>query len=98
LARKKGIKGLKVGVIDGDDILTRIPELVKNGHAMKNMDDGRPLSEIQGTLLSANAYIGAFAVADCLAAGAQGQCRPGDVYGGHAVSFAQAVGRGLLPF
>jgi len=71
LARKKGIKGLKVGVIDGDDILTRIPELAQNGHAMKNMDDGRPLSGIQDKLLSANAYIGAFAVADCLAAGAQ---------------------------
>jgi hypothetical protein len=71
LARKKGIKGLKVGVIDGDDILSRIPELANGGHAMKNMDDGRPLSEIQDNLLSANAYIGAFAVAECLAAGAQ---------------------------
>jgi len=71
LARKKGIKGLKVGVIDGDDILSRIPELTQAGHEMKNMDDGNPLSDIQGKLLSANAYIGAFAVADCLAAGAQ---------------------------
>lgn len=71
LARKKGIKGLKVGVIDGDDILARIPELTAAGHAMTNMDDGRPLSDIQDKLLSANAYIGAFAVADCLAAGAQ---------------------------
>lgn len=71
LARKKGIKGLKVGVIEGDDILSRIPELANGGHAMANMDDGRPLAEIQEKLLSANAYIGAFAVAECLAAGAQ---------------------------
>jgi hypothetical protein len=71
LARKKGIKGLKVGVIEGDDILSRIPELANGGHAMANMDDGRPLSEIQDKLLSANAYIGAFSVAECLAAGAQ---------------------------
>ncbi|MCB9879241.1 MAG: DUF1446 domain-containing protein [Planctomycetes bacterium] len=71
LARKQGIKGLKVGVIEGDDVLARVPELVASGHAMKNMDDGRPLSDVQDKLLSANAYIGAFAIADCLAAGAQ---------------------------
>ena len=71
LARKQGIKGLKVGVIEGDDILARIPELLQSGHALANMDDGRSLEAVQDRLLSANAYIGAFAVADCLAAGAQ---------------------------
>lgn len=71
LARKQGIKGLKVGIIEGDDILTRLPELQKNGHTLANMDDGRPLADVQDRLLSANAYIGAFAVAQCLAAGAQ---------------------------
>ncbi len=71
LARSQGIQGLKVGIIEGDDILARVPELVSGGHAMKNMDDGRPLSDIQDKLLSANAYIGAFAVAECLAQGAQ---------------------------
>jgi hypothetical protein len=44
LARKQGIKGLKVGVIEGDDILARLPELQKGGHMLANMDDGRPLS------------------------------------------------------
>ncbi|MCR9247695.1 MAG: DUF1446 domain-containing protein [bacterium] len=71
LARSQGIKGLKVGIIDGDDILARVPDLVADGHPMTNMDDGRPLSDIQDRLLSANAYIGAFAVAECLAQGAQ---------------------------
>ena len=71
LARKKGIKGLKVGVIEGDDVLTRVPELLAGGHGLVNMDDGRPLSAVQDRLLSANVYIGAFAVAECLAAGAQ---------------------------
>jgi hypothetical protein len=33
LARKKGIKGLKVGIIEGDDILTRVPELLAGGHS-----------------------------------------------------------------
>jgi hypothetical protein len=71
LARKQGIKGLKVGIIEGDDVLTRIPDLQRAGHALQNMDDGRPLSAVQDRLLSANVYIGAFAVAECLAAGAQ---------------------------
>ncbi|MFK7740688.1 MAG: acyclic terpene utilization AtuA family protein [Planctomycetota bacterium] len=71
LARKKGIKGLKVGIVGGDDILDRVPDLLSSGHEMKNMDDGQALSEVQDRLLSANAYIGAFSVAECLAQGAQ---------------------------
>ncbi|HEX5050933.1 MAG TPA: acyclic terpene utilization AtuA family protein, partial [Planctomycetota bacterium] len=61
LATKQGVRGLKVGIIEGDDILARIPELQKNGHPLANMDDGRELAQVQDRLLSANAYIGAFA-------------------------------------
>ncbi|MCA8952404.1 MAG: DUF1446 domain-containing protein [Planctomycetes bacterium] len=71
LAKRQGISGLRVGIIEGDDILARVPELVAAGHGLANMDDGRPLSSIQDRLLSANAYIGAFAVAECLRQGAQ---------------------------
>ena len=44
LARKQGIKGLKVGIIEGDDILARLPELQQNGHKLVNMDADRPLA------------------------------------------------------
>jgi hypothetical protein len=71
LARKQGLKGLKVGIIEGDDILARIPELLRSGHALANMDDGRALSAVQDRILSANVYIGAFAIAECLRQGAQ---------------------------
>jgi hypothetical protein len=71
LARKQGLEGLKVGIIEGDDILLRIPELLQSGEKLLNMDDGRPLAAVQDRLLSANVYIGAFAIAECLAAGAQ---------------------------
>ena len=70
LARKKGITGLRVGIIEGDDVLARIPELLAAGETLANMDTGEPLTAIQDRLLSANVYIGARAVADCLAAGA----------------------------
>lgn len=70
LARKKGLKGLKVGIIEGDDILDRIPELLEGGEELRNLDDGRPLTEIADRISSANVYIGAPAVAQCLAEGA----------------------------
>ncbi len=71
LARKKGVKGLKVGIIEGDDILDRLPELIESGEEMRNLDDGRPLSDIDPERISsANVYIGAPAVAECLAQGA----------------------------
>src|SRR5262245_13954837 len=70
-ARQLGIGGLKVGIIEGDDILARIPELLETGEALANMDDGRPLAAVREQLLAANVYIGAFPVAECLARGAQ---------------------------
>ncbi|MGE0144951.1 MAG: acyclic terpene utilization AtuA family protein [Planctomycetota bacterium] len=70
LARKKGCKGLKIGIIEGDDVLGRLDDLIGHGHAMRNMDDGRELVEVRNRVLAANVYIGAPAVAACLAAGA----------------------------
>lgn len=62
--------GLKVAVVLGDDILPRIDELLAKGHAMADMDTGAPLSSIRDRILSANAYIGAFPLAEALATGA----------------------------
>jgi hypothetical protein len=62
--------GLKVAVVLGDDLFDRIPQLLDSGHAMSNMDTGEPLSAIRNLILSANAYIGAFPVAEALATGA----------------------------
>jgi hypothetical protein len=70
LCRKKGIRGLKVGIVEGDDILDRLPELIAAGERFANMDTGAPLSDVLDRVSSANVYIGAKAVADCLAAGA----------------------------
>lgn len=71
VAREQGARGLRVGTVQGDDILQRLPELVASGVALTNLDDGRPLEEILGKVLSANVYIGSFAVADALRQGAQ---------------------------
>ena len=71
-ARKLGLGGkLKVGVVTGDDILPRLDELLAKGIPLADMDSGRPLSEIRGGVLSANAYLGAWPVVRALAEGAQ---------------------------
>jgi hypothetical protein len=61
---------LKVAVVHGDDVFGRLDEFLASGHAMNNLDTGEPLRTIRDCVLSANAYIGAFPVAEALAAGA----------------------------
>jgi hypothetical protein len=70
-AREQGASGLGIGTVRGDDILDRLDELLSTGATLDNLDDGRPLSEIRDRVLSANVYIGSFAVADALRQGAQ---------------------------
>ena len=62
--------GLKVAVVLGDDILDSLDELLAAGHEMRNMDTGEPLSTIRDDIQSANAYLGAFPIAEALATGA----------------------------
>jgi hypothetical protein len=62
--------GLKVAVVLGDDVFPRIDEFIAKGYELRDMDTGRPISEIRDRVLSANAYIGAFPLAEALATGA----------------------------
>ena len=58
-ARRAGLQGkVRVGLVTGDDILDRLDDLIARGHALADMDSGRPLSDIRDKVLSANAYIG----------------------------------------
>ena len=71
VAREQGAAGLRIGTVQGDDILDRLDELAAAGVTLDNLDDGRPLSEIRDRVLSANVYIGSFAIAEALRQGAQ---------------------------
>jgi hypothetical protein len=70
LARAMGIRGLLVGVVEGDDLLPRLRDLIAAGHLFKNMDTGEPLAPIVDKVTSANAYLGAMPVVEALAQGA----------------------------
>ncbi len=70
-ARIQGFGGqLKVALVTGDDILPRLDELLAAGHEMRDMDTGRPLSDIRDQVVSANAYIGMAPVVEALGRGA----------------------------
>ncbi|HXO41587.1 MAG TPA: acyclic terpene utilization AtuA family protein, partial [Thermoanaerobaculia bacterium] len=71
VARELGISGLRVGVVEGDDVLDRLPGLIAAGHPLANMDTGEPLAPHVDRLMSANAYLGARPVVEALAGGAQ---------------------------
>src|SRR5262249_31369479 len=60
-----------IGIVEGDDLLPRLDELVRNGHALNNLDTGQPLTTIQSRVVSANAYLGAAPIADALKRGAR---------------------------
>jgi hypothetical protein len=62
--------GLRVAVVQGDDVFSRIDEFLAKGYEMRDMDTGEPLAGIRGRILSANAYIGAFPLAAALDCGA----------------------------
>jgi hypothetical protein len=62
--------GLKVAVVLGDDVLDRIDDLMAGGQQLQNIDTGEPIAQIRSRIQSANAYIGAFPLAEALATGA----------------------------
>ncbi|HEV7668701.1 MAG TPA: acyclic terpene utilization AtuA family protein [Thermoanaerobaculia bacterium] len=70
IARELGVSGVRVGVVEGDDVFARLPALVEAGHKMANMDTGEPISTVTDRLSSANAYLGARPVAQALDQGA----------------------------
>ncbi len=70
-ARQLGFDGkLRIGVVTGDDLLGRLDGLLVRGHELRNLDTGRPLSDVRDRVLSANAYLGAWPVVDALRGGA----------------------------
>jgi hypothetical protein len=70
LARQQK-SGVKVAVVEGDDILDQLDELLARGETFANLDTGAPLASVRDRVLSANVYLGAFPIAEALGQGAQ---------------------------
>jgi hypothetical protein len=60
---------VKVGVVDGDDILDDLDRLAAAGDPLDNMETGAPLAPVRGRVTAANVYLGAEPVVRALQAG-----------------------------
>lgn len=70
IAESLGIKGLKIGIVLGDDIQDKIDYMLAAGSELKNMETGESINTVKDKLLSANVYFGAFPIVEALQNGA----------------------------
>ncbi len=72
VAKEIGLSGkVKIGVVTGDDILSRLDEFLETRVEIKNMDTGESLVAIRDKVQSANVYLGARPLVEALDKGAQ---------------------------
>jgi len=57
---------LRVAVVSGDDLIDRLDSLLRDGHELRNMETGEPLSAVRDRVQAANAYIGAAPIIEAL--------------------------------
>src|SRR5215469_18820055 len=62
IARRAGLNPV-VAHVDGDDLLGRVPELMRSGHPLANTDTGETLAHAGVTPLTAHAYLGGLPIA-----------------------------------
>jgi len=72
VARELGLSGkLQIGIVTGDDIMSRLDEFLDSGIELRNMDTDEPLSSVRDRIQSANVYLGAWPMVEALKRGAQ---------------------------
>lgn len=57
---------LRIATVHGDGLMERLDTLLADGHELRNMETGEPLSSIRDRVYSANAYIGAAPLLEAL--------------------------------
>ncbi len=71
IARRHGLRGCKVGIVTGDDVLAQLWDLVDQGMRFPNLDtDQQDITSIRDQVVAANAYIGAEGIVEALEGGA----------------------------
>ncbi|MEJ2083708.1 MAG: DUF1446 domain-containing protein [Acidobacteriota bacterium] len=71
--RKDGCKGLRIGIVSGDDILERMRRLIREGSSvdlMRNLETGEGIDRISERLVTANADLGVDGIVRALESGA----------------------------
>jgi len=67
VARELGLKGQRIALIEGDDLLGRIDELLASGEKLVNMDNGDDdIGRIRDRIVAANVYTDATGIVSAL--------------------------------
>ncbi len=70
VARRLGMDDLRIGVVVGDDITSRVDELRGLGVPLSNMDTGESLDAVRSRIVFGVAYLGCAGVVEALRGGA----------------------------
>jgi hypothetical protein len=57
---------VRIAIVRGDDLMSRLDELMSAGHELLNMETGEPLSAVRERVTAANAYMGAGPILEAL--------------------------------
>jgi hypothetical protein len=69
VAKKLGLSP-RIAYITGDDVLDRLPAWQAAGHELRHLDRGMPLRDLKAPVVTANAYLGGWGIAEALRQGA----------------------------
>jgi hypothetical protein len=69
LADRLGVT-VAVAHVEGDDLLPRLDRLRADDHPLTHLDTAEPLDSAEGTVVTANAYLGAWPIVEALGGGA----------------------------
>ncbi|MFA7228851.1 MAG: acyclic terpene utilization AtuA family protein [Melioribacteraceae bacterium] len=70
VAKRLSIDKLKIAIVVGDNIMSRLDEIISSGCELKNMETGESVLRVRDRLLSANVYFGAMPIVEALKMGA----------------------------
>lgn len=72
LAAELGLNGLRIAVVEGDDMIERIDGLLEAGELFANMETGSAeFAALRSTVVAANVYTDSSGIAEALAGGAE---------------------------
>ena len=66
-----GLGAMPIGVVNGDDVLGRIPAWIAEGVDLAHMETGATIAGVADRLVSANVYLGARSIAEAIGGGAR---------------------------
>ncbi|MGI6666687.1 MAG: acyclic terpene utilization AtuA family protein [Bacillota bacterium] len=70
IAEEQGMRGYRIGYVEGDDLMDRLSSLLDQGVVFPNMDDAGDFDSLKDKIVNANVYYGREPIIECLRQGA----------------------------